>query len=136
MGFSYDSPGNSPTDELRFLLGDTVSTKKTPHLFDDEELAWCILQEDSPRLAAALAADSAVAKYARQPTSKTLGETSITFGNLTNKFRELAAHLREQHRNDASPTPWSPGADAATPYMPIAVPLTQVPEVTGGSGTT
>ena len=123
MSFTYSDPSNSDSDAVRFLLGDTDSNTA---LFTDEEIAWALTQNSAPRLAAAVCADSAVAKYARLPTSKTLGESSITYGNLTAKFRELGDNLRIQHRNDASPIPFAPSLDNT---MAIAVPLSDVPEV-------
>lgn len=127
MSFTYVDPSESDNDACRFTLGDTIDKD---HIFEDEEIAWALDEEGNDiRLAAALCADSAVAKYARQPTSSTLGETSITFGNLTAKFKDLADHLRMQGRRDTNPIPWTPGATTATPYTPIAVPLSNVPEV-------
>lgn len=106
MSFTYKGdPSASAVDAVRFLLGDT---NEETHVFEDEEIEWALTQETDYWFAAAICADAAVAKYALMPTSQTIGETSITYGERTTKYNLLAFNLRNNRRQGAV-APWGSG---------------------------
>jgi len=99
MSFNYSgSPATSLRDQVRFLLQDTT----TPgHHLEDEEIDWITSGESDPWFAAASLADTLSTRYGSYPTSKTIGETSVTYGDLTMKFQGLASRLRNSRRQTA-----------------------------------
>lgn len=99
MSFNYSGdPSASDLDAVRYLMGDTVSTG---HVAADEEILWCLSQESDLWFAAAMACEAVSAKYASQPTSKMIGETQVTYGELSGKWNNQAATLRAQRRSGA-----------------------------------
>ena len=106
MSFNYlNDPSASPVDAVRFLLGDT---DKDSFLFHDEELAWALTQDSNEWFAAAMVAETAAASYATKPSSKSIGETSITYGEASGRFHELASRLRTTARM-VPVEPWASG---------------------------
>lgn len=96
MTFTYSGdPSASTVEQVRFLLQDTT----TPgHKFEDEEITWMLTEEPDPWFCAAALADQLVSKYSGQAQSKTIGETSVTYGDLTMKYQGLAQSLRNTRR--------------------------------------
>lgn len=95
MAFTYTGdPAGSSRDKVRFLIQDTISTN--PH-FQDEEIAWLLSEWADVYDTAANAADILAGRYAHQSDySKSVGDLSLSesFGNQSNKFKELANSLR------------------------------------------
>lgn len=138
MSFNYKGdPSTSNIDAVRFLLGDV---DEDSYEFEDEEISWGLTQETDIWFAAALLADTRVAKYSGQPTSKTIGETSVTYGDRTMKFTSLASQLRSSRRQMAV-TPWAGGwkksqkdaMDADDDRRAFVAKVTEVPEPTIGA---
>lgn len=99
MTFSYGDPGEDLLYEIRFLLQDTVSANA--HLSDEEITyaigKWYPLYKSAPYVASQLA-QTIAAKYSREASYSADG-VSISLGPVGQQYRELAASLREQHKN-------------------------------------
>lgn len=98
MTFTYDAPGVSDKDTVRFLLQDTNSAEA---LLTDEEIAYFVdtyAEDWSLSYVAAILADTIAARYAREASFSADG-VSINLAQQAQQFRELAANLRSQHKN-------------------------------------
>ena len=99
MSFSYDSPGDSDKDTVRFLLQDTNQTEA---FLTDEEIQYAINQwlpiYGSLSYVAASLADTISGRYAREASYSADG-VSISLGPVGEQYRALAALLREQHKS-------------------------------------
>lgn len=98
MSWTYSGdPSLSSRDQVRFLLGDTVSATA---VFSDEEIDWLLTESPNPYLAAALAADAAASSLTSGTNSgvktKTVGALSITYADAekAQDYRKMAASLR------------------------------------------
>lgn len=87
------NPAHSQRDEVRFLLSD-VSTS-TGHL-QDEEIDFLLTKYPSPVLAAAHGANTIAAKYATYPESKTVDGLTISYGDMTKRWRDFSASLESE----------------------------------------
>lgn len=100
MSWSYSGdPSTSPKDEVRFLVGDTDSTKP---LISDEEVNYTIAlvyAADPPAsgnyLPAAFCADSIASKSARS-VDKSVGDLRISYSQQAKAFRDMAFQLRQR----------------------------------------
>lgn len=94
MGWTYSgNPSTSTTDEVRFLVGDTVEDDP---LLQDEELAYLVTEYGGDTLrAAAAACDQLANRFARDVTKSGDG-LSISSGERHRQFAERAAALRKQ----------------------------------------
>jgi hypothetical protein len=97
--FSYIDPETREQDAVRFLLGDTDSNEP---LLSDEEISyalnkWMTIHGTVEYTASVLALNIA-ARYAREASVSADG-VSVQLGQVANQFRDLAASLREQHKN-------------------------------------
>lgn len=115
MTWSYTGPQNSPKDEVRFLLGDTVQQDES---LSDEEITYLLGADPDVYLAAANAAENMAAKYLKlSVTSKKVGELELQYNNsptVADKLYKLAARLRQgRYANQASlPFPsWADQSD-------------------------
>lgn len=102
MSWTYGgNPANSPLEEVRFLVGDTIPGQ-TITLSDQEiEYNIALVYGATPPasgnfLPAAYCADFLQSKYAGQVDSKTVGKLSISFSNRAERFAKLAANLRRR----------------------------------------
>lgn len=85
------NPGNNVADEVRFLVGDTNTTK--PDL-TDEEIAFLLVEEgNSPRRAAARAAEVLAALYSKRADEKAVGPLRIKYQTNADRFTKLAKKL-------------------------------------------
>lgn len=111
MTFSYSGdPSSSTKDQVRFYLGDTTETGAT---FSDEEITFALGQNsDKPLPAAIFLALSAAARYARYVT-KSVGDLSISYGELATNFRTLATTLSQQLSMTNPPNIFSGGISVA-----------------------
>lgn len=93
MSWNYSGdPASSNLDAVRFLIGDTVSTDQQ---VSDEEITWLLSTSSSDvSQAAILAIESLIARYARYPASKTVGDLSISYGDRIKSYRELLTRIR------------------------------------------
>lgn len=93
MSFSYtNAPLTVVSDEVRFLLGDTIDAK---HLISDEEIEYA-LDKDNNRAyrAAARLADGLSAKFSREAIVRT-GSITTSLGSIAKQFADLAVRLRQ-----------------------------------------
>ena len=97
--YTYDAPGVSDKDTVRFLLQDTNDEE---WLLSDEEIQYAVDRikdlMGSLEYVAAVLADNLAARYARETTYSADG-VSINMAQQAQQFRDLAADLREQHKS-------------------------------------
>lgn len=98
MTWSYSgNPAESPSDEVRFLIGDTDST--TPEV-SDEEIAYILQMHGDPGAtygnyaAAAVLAQAIASKYAKK-ADKSVGGLSIQYKQKFDNYMALAEKLRD-----------------------------------------
>lgn len=106
MTFTYSSTDLSTTlARVRLLIGDTDSADQQ---LTDEEIDYFTDTHSSPFFAAAAACDALAASYSRRPT-KSVGPLSISYGELTEKYTNLAARLRYQGTASGASLPYTGG---------------------------
>jgi hypothetical protein len=99
--YTYDAPGVSDKDTIRFLLQDTDPHGAGEWLITDEEIqyaydTWFPLY-DSHEYVAAVLADTIAARYAREASYSADG-VSVSLGQVGDQYRALASSLRELDR--------------------------------------
>lgn len=97
MGWTYTGdPTNSQVDEVRFLTGDT--DRKKPWTLQDEEIQYAITTyPTNVLLAAAICAESVLAKLKGTVADKRVGDLSITYNNnMLAEFGTRAYQLRQR----------------------------------------
>lgn len=93
MTWSYSgNPSVSEKDQVRFLVQDTQSAKP---LLQDEEIAYLISTEGSPQDAAAKAAETLAAQFARF-VDESVGQVKVSFSQRFKHYSELAKNLKRQ----------------------------------------
>jgi len=97
--YSYDAPGVTDKDTVRFLLQDTDPHSAGEWQVSDEEIAWAYdtwypLYSSHAYVAAALA-DTIAARYAREASYSADG-VSVSLGPVGDQYRALAVSLRAQ----------------------------------------
>jgi len=111
MSWTYSgNPASSALDEVRFLLGDTISTK--PYTLSNEEINYAIALYGSPTIgsnlfAAATLSNSILAKLRStfSSGSKSVGDLSITNNVDTIKiFQDVAKDLWNRANLQGVPT--------------------------------
>ncbi len=99
MTWSYAGPAASDRDAVRFLVGDT---DETTQLLSDEEIDYLVgqwlLRYDSVLYVAAVAADQISTRFAGLVDVSADG-VSVSTAQLSQRYAELAARLRAQHKN-------------------------------------
>jgi hypothetical protein len=99
MTYTYDAPGVSDKDTVRFLLQDTNEDEA---LLSDEEIQFAVTKYKdlygSLEFVAAYLADTLAARYAREASYSADG-VSINLAQQAQQFRDLAANLRSQRKN-------------------------------------
>lgn len=99
MTFSYGDPSTSEKDQVRFLLQDVNSAEP---FMSNEEITFMISKwKDrlgSLEYVASACAEILAARYAREAAISADG-VNIQLGVVAQQFRELAASLRQQHKN-------------------------------------
>jgi hypothetical protein len=97
--FSYSGqPGGSDVDTVRFLVGDTDPTEP---LLSDEEITWLAtiwVGKGSYYYTAAMAAKAIAAKFAREVTTTSDGQT-VNADQLQQKYLTMATQLLVQHES-------------------------------------
>lgn len=93
MSWSYSGdPSTSDRDKVRYLIGDTDATDQQE---SNEEIAWLLTIQSDPFLAAALACEMLVSRYARL-VDKTVGDLSISYSQRQDAYRKQADKLRQE----------------------------------------
>jgi hypothetical protein len=97
MAYSYDAPGVTDKDTLRFLIQDTDPEGAGEWQVTDEEIQWAydtwFPLYNSLHYVAATLADTIAARYAREASYSADG-VSISLGPVGDQYRMLAASLR------------------------------------------
>lgn len=95
--YTYEAPGVSVKDTLRFLIGDTDPHDASEWLVSDEEIDWAhdtwYPLYNSLHYVAATIADTIAARYAREASYSADG-VSVSLGPVGDQYRALAASLR------------------------------------------
>lgn len=89
-------PSTSEKDHLRFLLSDT----KEPWLFTDEEIQWAYDEHKNIWQAAEELAMKQAASYTDRK-DKTVGPLSIKYGQIADRWFDLAEKLRKRSSRNA-----------------------------------
>lgn len=114
MAWTYTNsdPTASALNEVRFLIGDTTST--AAWTLQDGEIQYAIAKYPSNLLlAAALCAESIVAKLKSQAQSESIGDLSISYNStLLTSYQQTAYSLR-QRANLAGVKPYVGGVSLA-----------------------
>jgi hypothetical protein len=106
MAWTYSgNPGSSDRDSVRFRIGDTDINSQ---LLSDEEIDYLLVEYKSPGEAAYQAAIRLGAKFGRLK-SKTVGSLSIQYGELTERFYQLADRLKAENRSKLRGAPIATG---------------------------
>lgn len=100
MGFTYSGdPTTSELDEVRFYIGDTDPDRP---MLDDAEIEFVIERwgalADTLLFAGAACAEMIAARYAREVNVSADG-TSVSVGELQQKYLTLAQSLRDQAKD-------------------------------------
>jgi len=98
--YSYEAPGLSETDTLRFLIQDTDPYHAGEWLLSNEEIdyaydTWYPLYNSYEYVAATLA-DTIAARYAREASYSADG-VSVSLGPVGEQYRALAMQLRQSY---------------------------------------
>lgn len=92
MTWTYTLPITEPKDEVRFLSGDTDSTRQ---VVQDEEITYVLSKQPNVTLAAAIVCDAAAAKFS-QDTDARVGDVSESSSQRAEAFRQKAKDLRQR----------------------------------------
>jgi hypothetical protein len=100
--YTYELPGVTDKDTIRFLLQDTDPHGADEWLISDEEIQWSYETwypvYNSHYYVAATLADTIAARYAKEATYSADG-VSVSLGPVGDQFRALAASLRSQDKS-------------------------------------
>lgn len=96
MAYSGD-PSTSDRDAVRFIIGDVG----TPELLSDDEVDWCLGQENNIYLSAALACETIASALAKQ-IDKTVGDLSV---QLSQKYDHYVERGRWCHSRASRKAP-------------------------------
>lgn len=91
MATTYNATMPTDKDKVRFLIQDT---KLTPALLQDEEINFVLSEYPNYILAAAVCAENISAQLVGTATDKKIGNLSLTYGDKSKKYAELANSLR------------------------------------------
>jgi hypothetical protein len=90
--WSYSGdPANSDRDQVRFLFGDTDTTDQ---LLTDAEVDFTVAEHPDNLFLAAAACADAVASRKTRLANKSVGDLSLTYSQVAQQFKTLAAQLR------------------------------------------
>lgn len=94
MSWSYSgNPAFSTRDKVRFLIGDTDTTDQ--QLSNEEIDAALVDASSNPYVAAIICTEALISHYARL-CNKSVGDLSISYGNIANNYRKLLGDLRRR----------------------------------------
>lgn len=103
------NPTDSDTDLVRFLIQDISAT---PDL-TTAEVNYLIIEEGTGYPAATEACRILARRYAKQPGSKSIGDISISYADLTKRYTELAITLAARSTRSTAPVPYLGGLSAS-----------------------
>lgn len=95
--WSYSgNPADSELDSVRFLVGDT---DEKDQLINDEEIEFLLSLETNLYKASAKVAESIAGKFSRF-ADQSIGDYSISYSDLSDKYFALAESLRSTAKRD------------------------------------
>jgi len=94
MTATYDPSLANPLDEVRFALGDVIVEPAESALLSDEEIGALLAVHDNHVGRAALAAAKSLAARFARLTTMSAGDTSVSMGELAERYRTLVADLQ------------------------------------------
>lgn len=92
-------PSSSDGDFVRFVLGDTESSTMQ---LTDEEIEAALRLYPNTDLAAAFLAENLAGRFARK-VDKSVGDLSISYGNIAKNYIDMALRLRRSASVDGAP---------------------------------
>lgn len=102
MTFSFDPALSTSVSRVRFHLGDTVAAGA---FFADETYEAVLVLQTDERLAAAQLALALAARFTgKSGSSKRIGSTSVSYGEMADAFRALAKQLQSGDDGTGVPT--------------------------------
>ena len=103
MSFTYSgNPSATQLDLVRFLLNDTEATD---YVIEDAEITYLVSTWNNAYLAASHGAKMISANFAKQATSKSVGDLSISYSSKSSDYSLLAQRLYEMFQSLYPPTP-------------------------------
>ncbi len=106
MTWTYTGPSSSTSDEVRFLMGDTVEGADVT--LSNEEITYLLAESGGAVYAAAIEGCLSLAGlYARKAQSKSVGDMSITYAGRAKEMRDHAASLRARQARNTVTAPWT-----------------------------
>lgn len=122
MTYTYDSPGDSRKDAMRFLTGDTDSSQP---LLQDEEIEYLITawyQIENDYMLASYCAEAIAGKFAREITLTSDSQT-LQASELQEKYLSLALRLRAIANSAHPGSVYAGGMEAGVGWDPTTAPL-------------
>ena len=102
MTYTYNGPGVTQKDTIRYLLGDTDHEGAGEWMVSDEEIEWHIGEWSdiwhSDQMIASFVAETIAARFAREASYSADG-VSVSLGPVGDQYRALAASLRQRHKD-------------------------------------
>lgn len=99
--YTYDGPGTTEKDTIRFLIQDTDPHAANEWQVTDEEIQWAYDKwyplYHSEEYVAAQVCETIAARYAREASYSADG-VSVSLGPVGDQYRALAASLRLQYQ--------------------------------------
>ena len=103
MTWTYSgNPSSAAKDEVRFLVGDTDTTRQ---LVTDEEIAYALAQASQRSLYAASIVCRAIAAKAAKEMARTVGSLSISYKDRYDQYVALADKLESQAKQNVVVAP-------------------------------
>lgn len=105
VSWSYDDPSSSPTDAVRFLIGDVVEEQPT---LSDEEIEFALAENGNAKYQAAYDCCMALAaRFSRMATSKSVGDLSLSYAGRADQFRVQAERMQVLAGRREMGAPWA-----------------------------
>lgn len=101
MAFTYTDPSNSDEDAVRFLSGDTDSTKVQ---LQDAEITYLLTQSGGNVYLAASSACLAIAALYARLADKEVGDLVIDYSQRQQAYLDLADKLNSQAARKSAPS--------------------------------
>lgn len=87
MSWSYSPGGTDPLDQVRFIIGDTVTTDQQ---LQDEEITVAIGMRSNVYAAAAICCRSLASKFSRSVDQGAVGPSYVKYSQMAIAYRNMA----------------------------------------------
>ena len=91
MAYSYNSPGASAKDTVRFLIQDT---DENAVLLDDAEINWLVDEANNNVYEAAAQACLIILAQVAEQSDETIGSTTVSASSKTDNYEKLYVKLK------------------------------------------